>query len=366
MKKLARFPIRPLSRIPDAAPRAARQASLLDLLNARAPAPIQRSSLPLQREGDDDEPQPQLQQTDMPRVFEELSFPYQSHYRTTSFLGEEDIDKTCETMWNTLIGIKRKELRKSIRSPSRALVEAAVKSLSPAEAQSLLVHEADELAKQVISLPVGDVEPFIHFAREEGWGKELTSEIIPFEVPRIGRGIIEFFHIGESKDTLLFASHGFQKGRGLTGCTPQIERTYAFMSKAGVSVTRNTVSEETYTQLYEQMQADLEKFRLPGVPDLAVIPHRAYDVLAEERNLLAAAAKKMDIAIFRDWAWAEGEEAKPYVIAYVNTVPFDFLMQQRLLNQYPHHLMQVCRADWSKDAGVAGGRERSEPVLSAW
>lgn len=190
--------------------------------------------------------------------------------------------------------------------------------------------------------------------------------MIPFGVPRIGRGLIEFFHIGESKDTLLFASHGFQKGRGLTGFTPQIASTYAFMSKAGVSVTRNNVSEETYSQLYDQMQADLEKFRLPGVPDLAVIPHRSYDVLAREGSLLAAAAKKMDIAIFRDWVWTRGEEAKPYVIAYVNTVPFDFLMQQSLLNHYPHHLMQVCRADWSKDAGVAGGRERSEPVLSAW
>lgn len=338
-------------------PQASRQASVTDLLHRQflQPAPC-CALLPLQREGDGDEEEKKLRKTDMPDVFSLLPLEYKVHYRTQSFLpGRAEEDKTMQTIWRVLYEAVRRSLLRPGFRPTPEEINQHREAMDKRDAVVLLMQEADTLAGVAVGAGAeGGIRPFMPLGR-----------LIDFEVPEIGKGKIEFFS-KEKKNTLLFAAHGFQKGAGLSARLPEVKRAFAFMSGAGVSVTRNTVSPETYHALYSGMQRELDRFLLPNAPDLAVLPHRSGDALEREGGMLASVADEMDIAIFRDWEWSTGNRAKPFVISYVNTVPFDFLLENSLLKDYERFLMQVCRADWTKDAGIAGGGERSEPVLSTW
>lgn len=351
----------PPARVPDSHPRASRQASLSDLLRRQAPPPAQRSALlPIQRDGGDEQAEKKeekkLQLSDMGALFTSLPPEYQSHYRSQSFISGKESDRTDETLWATLRRVAREQLKREGKTATSLSIDQKIEAMNLKEACEALVAEADELAGAALATEADEkIQPFMPLGK-----------LISFDAPGLGKGVIEVLCGESKKDTLLFAAHGFQKGAGLTARLPEVKRAFAFMSKAGVSVTRTTASTAMYQTLYKEMQARLRDFILPNAPDLAVIPHRSYDVLNKEGGLLASVAAEMDIAIFREWEWDEGPQARPFVISYMNTVPFDLLLKYNPLKEYDKFLMQVCRADWTKDAGVAGGGVRSEPTLNTW
>jgi len=139
------------------------------------------------------------------------------------------------------------------------------------------------------------------------------------------------------------------------------------MSGRRASVERSTATPESYKKMAEQLNADNVNFRVTGVPDLVVYPHYPDDAISKEGHFLMNVAGEMDIAILRDWEYDESTPiGRALSIAFVNTIPLPFILGSKPLNVYNKYLMQVCRADWSRDVPVSGGSIRVSPSLNPW
>jgi hypothetical protein len=188
--------------------------------------------------------------------------------------------------------------------------------------------------------------------------------VIPFDVPPFGRGRLEV--IFNKNDIVMFAAHGFTHSTGVSTLFSDAEKAYGFMSGKYESVSRSGVTKEQYFEMAKKLSAEANDYKIAGVPDLVVFPHYGNDAISGEGEFLGELTEKMDVAILRDWEWYPGPEGRMMETAFVNTVPLTFILGSQPLKQYGKYLMQVCRADWSRTAGVSGGSVRVAPKLMQW
>ncbi len=196
--------------------------------------------------------------------------------------------------------------------------------------------------------------------------KSITKQgkVVEFSAPPFGRGKLEMISTGKS--VLMFAAHGFTHGLGVSHNYYDEIKKYGFMSGKFDSVSRDNVKKENYVKMAQDLEKEEQKYKVKGVPDLVVFPHYGSDIIYEEGGFIDSLATDMDVAILIDWEWATNEKAKIMETAFVSTVPLTFILGSKPLNTYGNYLMQVCRAEWSRSAGVSGGSNRVPPKLHEW
>ena len=304
---------------------------------------------------------------DVPEIIGGLGMEYQMHFQqeTASFEQKGNLkevrDDSKLNIWNTLKIEARKEgnSRKPKAKPEDVLAEWTVD-----DARKRLIKNADQVVKNSRNdrgnLRGEDVSPFIN-----------GGTIVKFDAKPFGHGTLEV--IQGNKEVLLFAAHGFtHKEESLTkdlaGSNDDWdqEKAYGFMSDKYESVERNTAEPQAYKNMATQLKSEEDKYKIKGFPDVVVFPHYATDAISKEGEFLGELISDMDIAILRDWEWSDTKEGKILEKAFINTVPLKFILGSSPLNKYSKYLMQVCRAQWSRAAGVSGGGKRVSPKLTTW
>ena len=303
-------------------------------------------------------------QEDLPVIYNLLPLEYQCHYKkeVTNFIGETSRteNRTLQQVWNVL---EREAMQKGRTLHPKQTKEQVLNTLSNIEAVEYLKKNANKVVSEFKSDRLflrgeGEPSPFIA-------GGKLVDLNVSFNGFSIGKGKLET--ILTKKNVLLFAAHGFTHSEGLSHVFDNTTKDYGFMSGRRASVERSTAPPESYKKMAEQLNADNVNFRVTGVPDLVVYPHYPDDAISKEGHFLMNVAGEMDIAILRDWEYDESTPiGRALSIAFVNTIPLPFILGSKPLNVYNKYLMQVCRADWSRDVPVSGGSIRVSPSLNPW
>ena len=303
---------------------------------------------------------------DVPEVLELLPLQYRAQYQhhvakfnvKSSDFSTLD-DRTNHNAYMTLKKIARIEGAKE--KPKKSANDL-FSEWSKDTAKTKLIEDADKVVQYG-----RNERTELAKARYEKKGKKSIStkgKEIAFSAPPFGKGKLEM--ISSGKSVLMFAAHGFTHSMGVSELYSNDTKKYGFMSGKYESVSRDSISKEQYVGMATELRDDAKKYKVQGVPDLVVFPHYGTDIIYEEGDFLDSLATDMDVAILIEWDWADTKEGKLMETAFVNTVPLTFVLGSKPLSSYGNYLMQVCRADWSRSAGVGGGSKRVSPKLQEW
>ncbi|QLE45704.1 DUF4157 domain-containing protein (plasmid) [Nostoc sp. C052] len=304
-----------------------------------------------------------VSEEDAQGIYKALPLEYQAHFQTenTIFSGENQDERTTRN--DTLQKIwKRVQVKARIagnKEKPKQNQEQILKNWTVADASEALKKDADSI--------VQNEEENRKQLHGDGKANPFTKggQIIDFEVEGIGSGELEVV-LGK-KDVLLFAAHGFTHSEGLSHVFNNDEKAFGFMSGPRESVERSSSTVEKYEEMAKKLRAEAEQYKVTGVPDVVVYPHFPNDAIKDEGEFLQGITDEMDIAILRNWKWDKSTElGKKLATAFVNTVPITFILGSPPLNGYNNYLMQVCRADWSREVPVSGGSKRTSAQLTKW
>ncbi len=297
---------------------------------------------------------------DIPAIHDALPLEYRAHFQkeTTIFGGKERTtrDDTHQEMFKRLKVKAMTIERKTNPKPTKGSVLA---SWSIEDAAKVLCNDADIVvarSKEDRQRERGDkaIKPFMN-----------GGQIVKFTAPDIGSGELEILQ--GSSAVLLFAAHGFTHSAGISHVFNNETKDFGFMSGPRESVERASSTKDKYEAMAKELRVTEDRYKVTGVPDLVVYPHYPGDAIKDEGPFLKNLKKEMDVAILREWVWnTETELGQKLATAFVNTVPLTFILGTPPLNAYSKYLMQVCRADWSREVPVSGGSKRVSASLNVW